>query len=179
MISLFIFAFFFIVDTTPLTKPTALSLSNLQRFTVSGIFSLFNFVEAAPNLHNLDINFKYIKDLLNDEQTCHLLQQRITRLDVYEWDELDLDVLKRISQVFINLRQLIIAFSDSTKIVDSLVLSALDYWNGRELQWIFASGALSDEARQNPQQWFLEHAPTLQNSPFSAQHNDRWLTLWK
>ncbi len=169
----------YIVAATPLTQTTVIKLLRLKELTVSGICPLLSFVMAAPNLDYLDISFDSLKNLLDDEQTCHLLQQRIIRLDIGDWLSTESDLLEHVSRVFSNLHQLIIGLNDSSMIMDPIVLAVLANWYDKRLHWFFINGSLSDQANKNLRQWLLDHTHLVTDDSFAVEYNDKWLTLWK
>jgi hypothetical protein len=168
-----------IVAATSPTQPTVIKLPHLKKLTVGGISPLLCFVKAAPNLDHLEISFDCLKYLLDDEQTCHLLQQRITRLDIDDWSSTESDLLQHVSRIFSNLHQLIIGLNDSRMIMDSIIFAAIDNWYDKRLHWLFVNGSLSHQAKANLRQWLLDHTHLTTGDSFAVEHNDKWLTLWK
>ncbi len=156
-----------------------IKLPRLKQLAVLGICPLTYFVKAAPNLDYLDVTFNCLKNLLDDEQICTLLQQRITRLDIGDWLSTEVDRLQHIARVFSNLHQLIIELTDSSTTMDSTVLAVLANWYDKQLHWLFVKGSLSDQAKENLRQWLLEHTNPITNDSFAVNYNDRSFTLWK
>ncbi len=175
----FICLFLYIVAAAPLAQSIVIKLPRLKRLAVSGICTLFCFVKAAPNLDYLEVSFDCLKNLLDDELTCHLLQQRIARLDIYDWLGIDVDLLKNVSRVFTNLRQLIVGSKDLDTIIDPTILAAIAHWHDKPLYWFFINGSLSDQAKTDLRQWLIDHTHLTSDDSFAAEYNDNWFILWK
>jgi hypothetical protein len=169
----------YIGDATLPKQAILIKLPRLKQLKVLGICPLLCFVKAAPNLDYLDVTFDCLKNLLDDEQICTLLQQRITRLDIGDWLCTEVDRLQHIARVFSNLHQLIIELADLNMNMDSTVLGVLANWYDKQLHWLFVNGSLSDQAKENLRQWLQEHTNLITNDSFAVNYNDQSFTLWK
>lgn len=169
----------YIVATPLPAQLPIIKLHRLRNLTLSGICPLLCLIKAAPNLDYLVVSFNSLKNLLDDEQICYLLQRQIIRLDIYDWLGTEADLLQNVSQVFTSLNQLIVAPKDSSTIMDLIVLAAITNWYDKRLQWIFIHGSLSNQAKENLRQWILDHNNLMPDGSFTVNHNGSWLTLWK
>lgn len=138
-----------------------------------------NLIIPAPNFDYLVISFTSLKILLDDKQTCNLLQRLIIRLDIYDWLDTDPDLLQNVSRIFTNLNTLIIVPKNKNLIMDSVVLAILTNWHNDRLKWIFIDGSFSDKPKENFRQWILDNNNQMKDISFTVNSDDRWLTLWK
>ncbi|UJR19554.1 hypothetical protein I4U23_022684 [Adineta vaga] len=77
-----------------------LNLPHLEELQVSGKCTLFDLLNAAPNLNDLNIDFDCLKVLLDDMSTCKLLQQQIITLTVCQWTDIELHLFRRLFCVY-------------------------------------------------------------------------------
>lgn len=135
-------------------------------------------LNAAPNVDYLIISFDCLKKLLDDESTCHLLQTRIIRANIIEWDDIKSDILERISQTFSSLRHIVITLRDPQLLIDDFVLKILSLWKGKSSLSIDIKGLLSKEASTNLRQWIIDHSHMKAEDSFVVECNDDWFDMW-
>ena len=169
----------YLVAATSLPQSTVIRLPRLKTLSVYGICALFCLLKPAPNLDYLRVDFDCLKSLLDDEPTCHLLQQRIVRLDNGNWLSIEVDLLQNVSRLFSNLRQLIIDLRDSSTIIDSIVLAAVAHWHDKRLIWLDINGTLSDEVKTDLRQWLVDHTHLTTDDSFAVEYKNNWFSLWK
>ncbi|CAF0737374.1 unnamed protein product [Adineta steineri] len=150
----------------------------LKQIEIFGIFELFPLFNVAPNIDYMIIYFDCLKLLLNDESTCHLLQTQVVRLNIVNWEDIESDLIERISEIFCSLRHLVIVLKDSKILIDDFVLKVLSLWKGKSRLSIDIKGLLSKETSENLRQWIITHSHMREEDSFAVECNDNWFDLW-
>ena len=156
-----------------------LNLPHLKELDVLGICALFDILKAAPNLDYLTIDFDCLKILLDDEPTCDLLQQRITRLDVHYWTDIESNLLQRVSHVFCHLRYLYIDLESSILLTQSILSIILAHSNIKELNALYIKSRASEEINPNLQQSVIDHTNLTMDDLFAVTRLNNHFILWK
>jgi hypothetical protein len=135
-------------------------------------------LQFAPNLFRLDLNYNTLLLLLDNEQTCLLLRQRITALTINNMPSSSTNTNKyicRIASIFLNLRHLYLDMRFLTVTIDSMVLQYFDEFYKQQTPLISfcADGKPSDEMKNDAKQWLLKHRNHLYEKQFAAYFNEK------
>jgi hypothetical protein len=164
--------FVYIGMLTTLKPPTVLNLPHLKYLDVSGICAIFDVLKAASNLDDLRIDFDCLKILIDNESTCDLLQQRIIRLDVGYWTDMESDVFQRLRHLCI--------FQNSFKILSESILSTiLAQSNIKQLTTLIFGSKVPDEISKDLRQWVIDHSHLTVDDSFSVAYFNNYFILWK
>jgi hypothetical protein len=155
-----------------------IKLPLLKQIEISGICELHPLLKVARNVDYIIVYFDCLKTLFDNESTCHLLQTRITRLNIIDWVDVKSNLLQRISEIFCSLRHLVITLKDSNILIDDFVLTILSLWQGKSRLSLDVKGSLSEEASRNIRQWIVNHSHIKAEDSFAVEHNDNWFDLW-
>ncbi|CAF1023070.1 unnamed protein product [Rotaria sordida] len=160
------------------TQSIRLRLPRLKKLEVHGICQLFHLLQAAPNLEFLIVEYDCIKNLLDDEPACNLLQKRLIRLEIFKGENMDVEQLQRIADVFNYLIEFILNMKKSKIFIDSIILTTLTLWNKKELFSLHIGGLMSDEATKNLQEWLINHTDLTREHSFVTTYENDWFSLW-
>jgi hypothetical protein len=155
-----------------------LHLPKLKQLKITGSCELFDLIKAAPNLDDLAIDFYCYKKIINDESICKLLKEQIVRLTLFRLEDLDAIKLDYIINQFKNLRQMILCVKDSSVVIDSLVLQALELWREEELMYLFIKGTLSLDGNKKLRQWFIDHSDSGREISLTMNQPSGDIHLW-
>ena len=160
------------------SQSVPLYLPCLKQIDLSGNFNLYPLLHAAVNLDYLIIPFDILKNLLDDPLTCELLQRRIVRLSISDWDDLQSDILPRLADVFRSLHHLVITLKDSTLIIDNFILNILSLWKSNQRLSLDVKGQLSNDVKKNLQTWITSRSHLTTNDSFATECSEKWFDLW-
>jgi hypothetical protein len=73
---------------------------------------------------------------------------------------------------------MILCVKDSSVVIDSLVLQALELWREEELMYLFIKGTLSRNGNQTIRQWFVEHSSLLVKISSAMSQPNEGVHLW-
>jgi hypothetical protein len=116
--------------------------------------------------------------LLDDESTCRLLKNRIIRLNIVDWVDIESDILRRIAEVFSSLRHLVITLQDTQLFVNDFVLTILSLWNEKSCLSLDVKGLFPEDTKTNLRQWVIDHSYLTAEDSFAVEYNDDWFDLW-
>jgi hypothetical protein len=116
---------------------------------------------AASNLIRLDLNFDSLLPLLDNEETCCLLQQRIIALCVNKTSSstatvIDEQHVPRIASTFPRLRHMFVDLTHILPSMDSMILCIWMAFRGC-LVSLCADGQPSDEMKTDARKWLEEN----------------------
>jgi hypothetical protein len=140
---------------------------------------------SAPNLFRLDLNYNTLLLLIDNENICLLLQQRITALTINNMSSSSISAKKyinRIASIFLHLRQLYIDMRNLDVTIDLMVLCFFDEFFKQQAPIISfcADGKPSDEMKNDAKKWLMKHRNHLQEKEFTAFFNEKVgrLLIW-
>ena len=173
-------------EKVPSQSPAKLSvLSSLRWISIDGspldLHLMNEILISSPSLSMLIINMKYFLQLLQlrDEQSClTLLQTRIKHLSIQLSDEDDLHDrhIERLSQVFSNVRHLIVEHKISdVDIEESLVRFCRSFENHQLISMIIR-GRTTEQLRLQPSQWLIDR--TNIRRPFQVECDLIEFKIW-
>ena len=139
-------------------------------------------LQSSPYLSMLIINMKYFLQLfdLKDEQCClSLLKSRIKHLSIQMNDPTDLqpEHIERLSQVFSNIRHLIIEHKVTDVHIEDCLLLFVRLFVKEELISMIIRGMTTEELRENPSEWLRNRTTTIRN-PFQIECDQIELKIW-
>lgn len=150
----------------------------MKKLDVYGKCDLFDILKAAPNLCRLAIQYDCLSGQLNDKDICNLLQQRIVRLHIMDWTNVEYDLLDRTAVIFTSLYELLVSVKNEKLFVNEIAIKILSLWQNTSLFSVYINGGLSNEVEKNLRQWFIDHSHLTNNSSFAVKYNNNWLDLW-
>jgi hypothetical protein len=156
-----------------------LNLPQLKHLDISGICGLLDVLKAAPNLDDLLLDYDCLTILIDDKSTWDLLQQRIVRLDVRSWTDIELDLLQRVSHEFRHLRYLCLSLKDSMVSSESILSTILAHSNIDQLAMLIVGIKVSDEINKNLRQWVIDHTHLTVDDSFAVSYINNFFILWK
>jgi hypothetical protein len=140
---------------------------------------------SAPNLFRLDLNYNTLLLLIDNENICLLLQQRITALTINNMSSSSTSAKKyinRIASIFLHLRQLYIDMRNLDVTIDLMVLCFFDEFFKQQAPIISfcADGKPSDEMKNDAEKWLIKHQNHLREKEFAAFFNEKAgrLLIW-
>lgn len=119
-----------------------------------------------------------MKRLLDDEETCALLQKRIIRLEIFRIDTIDSQKLQRLAQTFDRIIELILNVKNSNMMIDSIISTAIHLWSTKELFSLHVCGSMSDDAIKNLREWVINHSNLTKEHSFATIYQANWFSLW-
>jgi hypothetical protein len=169
-IYLFIYLFFYLIiiqdeqeNKSNLSLPP---LNNLHWFSIDGCppdgYLIKEILSVAPKLRMLILDMKFLLqliDLENDQSCISLLKIRIKHLSIHLLDESELNNnnIERLSNIFSHVRHIIIESKISTMSIENILLLFLNYFKNHPLISIIVRGLTTEELRNNPCQWLIDH----------------------
>lgn len=165
-------------------------MPRLRRLTLVGfppedLHHISTILLAAPNLFRLDLNYNTLLLLLENENICSLLQQRITALTINNVPSSPTNApehIARIALIFLHLRHLYIDMRSLDMTIDSMVLCFFDefYKQKAPLISVCADGKPSDEMKTDAEKWLMYHRNYLEGKQFAAFFNEKAgrLLIW-
>lgn len=165
-------------------------MPGLRRLTLVGstprdLHHMSTIFLAATNLFRLDLNYYTLLFLLDNEDVCRLLQQRITALTINNMSHCSTDIKKHISRIastFIHLRHLYVDMRSLDTTIDLIVLYYFDEFIQQKAPLISlcADGKPSNEMKIDAEKWLVNHRSHLQSTQFAAFFHEKGgrLLIW-
>ena len=133
----------------------------------------------APNLSELFIAFDNLLPILYDEDTCHLLGNRIIHLFILRsvptaLNQLTEQYVPRLVRIFTSLRHLQVDFTQETSI-ESITLSIISAFKAQtQLVSIVVEGQTScNTLKSNARQWLIENTHLTTDRIFDAEFKEQ------
>ncbi len=172
----------------PEPSATLPRMPRLHRLTLVGsppkdIHNLSIILLSAPNLFRLDLNYNTLLLLLDNENLCYLLQQRITALTINNMSSTNAQkYITRIASIFLHLRHLYIDMRFLDMTIDLIVLCYFDEFFKQQapLMSFWADGKPSDEMKNDAEKWLINHRNYFREKQFAAYFNEKAerLLIW-
>lgn len=164
-------------------------MPHLRRLTLVGsppkdLHHMSSILQSARNLFRLDLTYNTLILLINNEQICLLLQQRITALTINNIPStIDSNTyISRIASIFSNLQHLYLDMRFLGTNIDLMVLYYFDEFYKKQVPLISfcADGKPSDEMKNDAEKWLLKYRNHLQEKQFAAYFNEKAgrLLIW-
>ncbi|CAF0717920.1 unnamed protein product [Adineta steineri] len=140
---------------------------------------------ASPNLSLLVIDMKYLLRLfdIEDNQSCLLLlKNRIRNLSIQIEDEAEMNdlIFEKLSKIFIHIRHIIVEIKLTNGLsIENFLLFFFKYFQNHQLISIIVRGCTTEQLRNNPSQWLIDHTHlnTFTNQ-FQADCDDVEFKIW-
>ena len=139
-------------------------LNRLRWLSIDGCppdgYLLKEILSVSPNLSMLILDMKFLLQLIDDQSCISLLKTRTKHLSIQVSDETELDDIhiEKLSFIFTHVRHMIIESKISTNIcVEKIILSFLHYFKNHPLISIVIRSSTSEQLRDNPTQWLIDH----------------------
>jgi len=167
-------------------------MSRLRRLTLVGSppkdpHHMLLILQSAPNLFRLDLNYNTLLLLLDNDEVCLLLKQRITALTINNMSSSSSITninksISRIASIFLNLQHLYLDMRFLGITIDLMVLYYFDEFYKHQIPLISfcVDGKPSDEMKNDAEKWLLKHRNHLQEKQFAAFFNEKAgrLLIW-
>jgi hypothetical protein len=142
-------------------------------------------LEASPNLHHLEINYEFLRPLLDDESVCILLKQRITHMYISICLPTTLEsVISSMSQLtttFSSMKHLYFGLEKGYQPAESLilaVLNSLSKWNSL-ISFNAVDVLMTEETlSKDLQHWVIENSVLNEHSSFFVGYIGERFRLW-
>ncbi len=148
--------------------------------------SLKSLLQIAPNLSELFIAFDNLLPIFDDQDTCQLLQNRITHLLILRPthtapNHITEEYIPHLVRIFTRLRHLQIDVTNGP-LIESIILSVMNVFkNQLQLISLVVEGkSLSTELKSNARQWLIDNTHLTIDEKFDAEfkiETNRFL-LW-
>jgi hypothetical protein len=163
-------------------------LNHLRWLSINGCpsdgYLIKEILSVAPKLRILIIDMKYLLQLidLKDDKSCiSLLEKRIRHLSIEISDETELNDnnIERLSNIFTHLRHIIIENKIGNISIENKLLLFLEHFKKHPLVSIIIQGLTTEELRNNPSQWLINHTYLKAYSDkFKVECDETELRLW-
>jgi len=162
-----------------LTKITALCESPIN----ADFFQ--RLLEKSPNLHHLEVNYEFLRPLLDIESVCLLLKHRITHIYILITTSTNLELIissiSRLPSIFPSLKHFYFCLENFSQSSELLILSVFKYllqWN-----WLVSFGVVGailakEIFSEDLQQWVLENSTLREQNSFTVDYTDDAFRLW-
>jgi len=162
-----------------LTKITALRESPINADCFQKL------LEISPNLHHLEVNYEFLRPLLDDESVCLLLKHRITRIYILITTSTNLESIissiSRLPSIFLSLKHFYFCLENFSQSSELLILSVFKYlseWNCLISFGVVDAGLKEELFPKDLQQWVLENSTLREQNSFAVDYSDDAFRLW-
>jgi hypothetical protein len=163
-------------------------LTHLQWLLINGCppdgHLIEEIISVAPNLRMLIIDMKYLLQLidLKDDKSCiSLLEKRIRHLSIHALNEFELNDnnIERLSNIFTCIRHIIIDSKAVNVSIENTLLLFLNHFKEHPLLSLIIRGLTTEELRNNPFQWVIDHTYLKAYSDkFKAECDEIEFKIW-
>jgi hypothetical protein len=162
-----------------LTKITALRESPINTDCFQRL------IEILPNLHHLEVNYEFLRPLLDIESVCLLLKHRITHIYILITTSKNLESIissiSRLPSIFPSLKHsyfYLEKFSQSSELLISVFFKYLSEWNCLVSFGVVGAGLKQELFSKDLQQWVLENSTLCEHNSFAVDYTDDVFRLW-
>ncbi len=142
-------------------------------------------LEQSPNLHYLDVNYKLLQPLLDNESVCLLLKRRITHLYISISSvmilELVISSMPQLASTLSSLKHLYFTLDKRDQTAESLilaVLNSLSKWNSLVSFGIVDVLMKEETLSKGIQQWVMENSILHEHTSFAVDYTNKTFRLW-
>jgi hypothetical protein len=142
-------------------------------------------LEVSPNLHDLEVNYEFLRLLFDSESVCLLLKQRITHIYIRITETTNLESvicsMPRLTSIFPSLTHFYFNIEKSEQSAKLLILAVFNHlseWNSLVSFGVVDVRLTQEILSKDLYQWVLENSILHNENSFIVDYTDERFRLW-